>query len=331
VTELRSERLRKDPALREMIERARRASVRGELERRGLWNERTMSRDRGVPCPRCGGVDRFAVNERKNTFICRKGAVAGDAIALAQHLDDTNFLVACETVTGDGAPLSASVMPQPAAQNLELDENAVAKLARVRRLWSDAVDPRGTIAEKYLASRGLVLEDDIAGSVLRFHPAAPWLEDDEITIVRVLAMLAVFRDVITDEICGVQVWRLSPKATKLARKMRGFCGRGAIKLDPCAHITHGLTLGEGLETTLTGRQVGLRPAWALGSAGAIAKFPVLPGIDALTLLAETMDGCTNKRAVERCGCCWEEAGREVFVAAPKVAGDLNDALRRAAV
>src|SRR3954453_2474967 len=41
----------------------------------------------------------------------------------------------------------------------------------------------------------------------------------------------------------------------------------AIKLDPDEDVTSGLVIGEGLETTLSARQVGLRPAWALGSAG----------------------------------------------------------------
>ncbi len=38
-----------------------------------------------------------------------------------------------------------------------------------RRLWGEGVDPRRTLAERYLNSRGLDLPDDIAGRVTRFQ------------------------------------------------------------------------------------------------------------------------------------------------------------------
>jgi hypothetical protein len=58
--------------------------------------------------------------------------------------------------------------------------------------------------------------------------------------------------------------------------------------------------------------------------GAISAFAVLPGIDALTILAET--GEPSAKAVEACGRRWHEAGREVIVARPRFGSDVNDAL-----
>jgi hypothetical protein len=63
----------------------------------------------------------------------------------------------------------------------------------------------------------------------------------------------------------------------------------------------------------------------LGSANAIGEFPVLDGIDALTILAETDDSGANARAVKASGNRWAAADREVIVATPRVAGDMNDA------
>jgi hypothetical protein len=51
-------------------------------------------------------------------------------------------------------------------------------------------------------------------------------------------------------------------------------------------VLAGLNAAEGVETALAARRLGLRPARALGSAGAIAAFPVLLGVEYLTLLAE---------------------------------------------
>ena len=55
----------------------------------------------------------------------------------------------------------------------------------------------------------------------------------------------------------------------------GPVGGAAIKLDADEDVLGGLHIGEGIETCMAARMLGLRPAWALGSAGEIAKFPVL--------------------------------------------------------
>jgi putative DNA primase/helicase len=207
------------------------------------------------------------------------------------------------------------------------DDDA-AKIARARRLWSEGVDPRGTLAERYLASRLLGLDDDIAGPVLRFYGAAPWRAVD--AIVRVPAMLALYRDIRSDEICGVQVTRLSADGAKVGRKMRGRCGIGAIKFDADAHVTTGLTIGEGAETVMAARQLRFRPAWALGSIGAIASFDVLTGIEHITILEENDTNGASARGVTKCAERWHAAGREVVLVASLTGNDVNDAVRGAA-
>ncbi len=111
------------------------------------------------------------------------------------------------------------------------------------------------------------------------------------------------------------------------RRMLGDATEVAIKLDPDEALTMGLIAGEGIETCLAARQIGLRPAWALGSVGMISTLPVLSGVEALTLLAETDKRGANARAIETCGTRWHEAGRTVIVASPKFGGDVNDALQ----
>jgi hypothetical protein len=166
--------------------------------------------------------------------------------------------------------------------------------------------------------------------VLRFHGAVPWREADE-TIIRVPAMLAVYRHILSDEIVGVQVTRLSPAGEKIDRKMRGRCGNGAIKFDADAHVMTGLVVGEGCETAMTARMVGLRPVWALGSKGKIGTFPVLAGIEALTLLREHSETPREQAAVakviEACASRWHAAGCEVGIVEPLAGSDLNDAIQ----
>jgi hypothetical protein len=76
---------------------------------------------------------------------------------------------------------------------------------------------------------------------------------------------------------------------------------------------------------MAGRDLGFRPVWALGSAGAIGSFPLLSGIDALTILAEMDDRGANARAVRTCGDRWAAADREVV--SQRRAAETTDALR----
>jgi len=89
-----------------------------------------------------------------------------------------------------------------------------------------------------------------------------------------------------------------------------------------------LHVGEGIETCLAARQFGLRQAWAVGRAGAVAAFPVLNGLERLTLLAEHDEA--SARAVQACAIRWDAAGREVVLNRPIGGKDLNDVLRGAA-
>jgi len=204
--------------------------------------------------------------------------------------------------------------PAPRAR-LAADDGHRERIARAGTIWGATVDPRGTPAERYLRSRGLALDGDLA-EVVRWHPESR-------------AMVAIMRDIITDTPCGVHRTYLDGAGRKIERRMLGRARRAAIKLDADGDVTTGLIIGEGVETCLTARQAGLRPVWALGSAGAIAAFPVLAGVEAITILAEHDNTGTNRRAAEQCAGRYLAAGREVWIVDPP-RGDINDIIDRRA-
>lgn len=175
----------------------------------------------------------------------------------------------------------------------------------------------------YLAGRGLKAPPECLGTVIRYHPA---LRFDGATSP---AMVCLYRDIVTDAPCGIHRTFLDPNGVKLGRKMLGRTAGAAIKLDDDADVLEGLTIGEGVETCLAARQLGFRPCWALGSAGAVAAFPVLPAIEALTILLEDDKNGANARAAAVCAERWMAAGREVLTVRPIAGGDVNDALRSA--
>lgn len=190
-------------------------------------------------------------------------------------------------------------------------------------LWREAVEPRGTLVQRYLEEcRRLELLEDVANRVVRFHPSCPFGPG-----VRHPCMLLAFRSIADDGLQAIHRTALDPEAKKIGRKMLGPVAGAAIKIDADQDVEQGLTIGEGFETGLAGRMLGFGPVWALGSATAIRTFPVLPGIDALTILAETDDSGANAQAIKECGARWAAEQREVIVATPRVAGDMNDVLQ----
>lgn len=255
-----------------------------------------------------------------------KSFASDDPIACRDHVRALAGLPAWAPASGDRAAIPRPVIIVPAQPDEESERKAAWVQSRTRALWDEARDPRGTIVQTYLEGRALALPGEVAGTVLRFHPACPW-KDENGNLIRVPAMVAVMRCIHTDRLKAVHRTRLTPDGRKVDRRMLGDATEAAIKLDADETVTAGLTVGEGIETTLAARQIGFKPAWALGSVSTMGTFPVLSGIETLTLLAEDDKKGANAKAINACGTRWHEAGREVITVASRTGGDVNDAIK----
>jgi putative DNA primase/helicase len=201
------------------------------------------------------------------------------------------------------------------------------RIKRARALWAEAVHLGGTMAEPYLRSRRLELDSRVTGgSVLRFHSACPWRDENTGRTVFIPCMLAAFTSIDDGEITAIHRVRVDQpqRWPKTERRMLGVVHRAAVKLDAAGSA---LVVGEGVETCLAARQLGHKPAWALGSARAIAHLPVLEGVERLRILGEA--GKASADAVQLVGRRWHRAGRRVQVVTSSVGSDLNDELMAA--
>jgi hypothetical protein len=241
------------------VENARLTPIESVLETRGFRLK--GNKERCGPCPVCGGTDRFSINTTRQIFNCRGcGGKGRGAIDIVRFLDECDFRTAVETLAGKHANDPVPVRPAPAKP---VDDSREYQIASALKIWGASVNPRGTLAELYLNGRGLELGEDLAGEVIRWHAGLG-------------AMVALFRNIETDEPQAVSRTYLSPEATKTERWFIGPVGGAAIKLDADETVLAGLHVGEGIETCMTARQYERRrPTWALGSAGALAAFPVL--------------------------------------------------------
>ena len=87
--------------------------------------------------------------------------------------------------------------------------------------------------------------------------------------------------------------------------------QGVVRLSSDEDVLEGLGICEGIEDGLAILVSGWAPVWAATNAGGVERFPVLPGIEALTIFHDKDEAGT--RAAELCAQRWASAGREVFL------------------
>src|SRR5262249_25939220 len=148
---------------------------------------------------------------------------------------------------------------------------------------------------------------------LRFHPACPRGE------VRLPAMLGLMSGIVTGRLLGVhrtflRADGLAKAAVEPGKMMLGRARGAVLKLTPDEEVSLGLGLTEGLEDALAVLAGGFAPVWACLSAGTMAAFPVLGGIEALTVFAD--NDTAGAGAAASCVARWRAAGKEACVVAP---------------
>ena len=186
------------------------------------------------------------------------------------------------------------------SQGLDVDHDREARVDGAKRWWRETDPLRGSLGEHYFVEHRKL---DI-GAVpqlphLRWHP-------------RARAVVALMTDAVSGEPVGVHRTFLDPNGAKIKRKMLGVQGVVRLSLDDAVTASLGLT--EGIEDGLAVLLSGWSPVWSATSAGAIAKFPVLGGIESLTVFADA--DAAGLQSAEVCKDRWRLAGREAVIAAP---------------
>lgn len=115
-------------------------------------------------------------------------------------------------------------------------------------------------------------------------------------------------DPVTNDPVGIHRTYLNAEGGKFDRKMLGH--QGVVRITSDEDVTYGLGIAEGIEDALA---VALHwgPAWAATSAGAIERFPVLFGVDCITVFAD--DDTAGAKAACACADRWTAAGKEARI------------------
>jgi hypothetical protein len=199
---------------------------------------------------------------------------------------------------------------------------------RARRLWAIAKPISGTVAQRYLASRGL---HRLPGSdTLRFHPACwyrPDADDESDVATAWPALIAGVRNG-DGQLTGVHRTFLVPDGSGKAavatpRRALGHLAGNGVRIDMPEDV---LAAGEGLETMLSLRQLAPRmPAVAALSAVHLAALTLPATLRRLYLALDWDDA--GRWAGDSLAAKARSIGAETVILAT-THGDLNDALRK---
>jgi hypothetical protein len=221
--------------------------------------------------------------------------------------------------------LSAQLATHTLSTDRDNDADDAARTRGALAIWSDAADPRGTPVWRHLAARGIALGElpSRIHAALRWHPYCPWGTDG----ARHGCMVALWTDAVSSEPRAIHRTAITDAGAKVGRKTWGPNAGCVIRLWPDEKVERGLVIGEGVETTLAAatriqhRGTLLTPAWAAGDTGHLEKFPILPGIDALTVLVDHDENGRGQRAAAECARRWTAARREVIQLIPRILGE----------
>jgi hypothetical protein len=248
-----------------------------------------------LACPRCAKGERdtalsVRVDQDGGVFFCHRCQWRG---AWRSGLRNEPPAVSRRRAVAAPDRITAAHTPLEWSPNAEV-------------IWHRTEPLRGTLAESYLRSRGCLLPPDDGD--LRFLPP----RDDYPP-----ALCARVTDAIDARPLTLHFTRLRHDGSGKAGTGRDktlLAGHrkagGVIRLWPDEAVTSGLAVAEGIESALAAAH-DFQPVWACVDAGNLPKFPVLAGIDSLTLFADA--DAAGLTAARECAARWAAAGREVFI------------------
>jgi hypothetical protein len=267
----------------------------------------------------------FTVADDKQFFHCFGCGAHGDVFSFVARIHNVDFRAAVEKVAaGLGSGISAAPLPAAGLNTGRHSEDEERNRRLAWRLWSAALEPRGTPVERYLNHRGLELPPT---SVLRWAPQC-WNRE---TGRELPAMLARADSADGNFAAVHRTWLLPDGSGKAAlREPKWSLGPtkgAAVRLAPLGPV---LAVAEGIETALTAIVAGV-PAWAALSGPGIERLVLPREIVEITIIADRDRSGIGERLAQRAGYRFLAEGRRVRIVLPPQPGtDLNDVLLRRA-
>jgi hypothetical protein len=194
---------------------------------------------------------------------------------------------------------------------------------------------RGTRGERYLREVRRI-DTDVVADVLERVDVIGWRSrayfhepGHELHGQRLGCIVGVMTDPVTAlPTGGISRTYIDENLHKVCKAKTLGSPAGIIRLTRDEDVAYGLCLAEGLETALSAMAKGFQPVWSTGSAALMKTFPVLNGIECLTVIADHDASGAGEGAAREVEARWRRAGREARIFMSESPGDLNDLLQR---
>lgn len=290
------------------------------------------------PCPVCGGKDRFSINTKKRVWHCRGCGRGGDIVDLVRHLDSLSFAEAIARLTNE--------MPEPERQGRPAEakpasDDEARNLRSAARIVAELVPVKGSAGETYLRKVRKIDTAAIADVLARvdaigwhravyFHQLDPEKPYHELHGRKLGALIGIMTDPVTAKLTGaISRTYLGADGAKVGKAKTLAAPAGIVRLSRDEDVLGGLHLAEGIESGLCALSLGFRPLWVTGSTSLMRVFPLLGGIERLSILADRDANGAGENAAKVAACRWREAGRDARIRRlSQGLGDVNDAEAR---
>lgn len=286
---------------------------------KGRWFECLVSygmdpsflRNRGGPCPICGGRDRFRFDDKdgSGSFFCSH-CQPGTGMTLLQLFTGRGFK--------DLAPeLDKNYQAYRPVQAKKVDnEKAIAKLREGMVPLED-----GDLVHRYLAGRGI---QEVPKAFLRYHPSVYHWDEKRYMPAMCAVMQAGDGSRAGYHLTFLDLESGKAKIEKSRLYTRGESGKAAIRL--CAVSDH-IHLAEGIETALSVKALSNVGCWATGDAGRLENFQPPKGCKKITVHADIDHNHRGEQAAETLAFRMHQLQIEVSILRECVRGeDHNDIL-----
>jgi hypothetical protein len=221
--------------------------------------------------------------------MCRCPAHSDTEPSLSIRQGDRGILVTCFAGCSREDVLTELRRVRPGQRYVVPEYTAVRRPANIGRIWDQALDVRGTLAERYLGRRHLLPPP----SDIRFHPRCPYLPRPRTVFEP--ALLVAVREGRT--LLAIQRIFLDPTTADYVRKvMLGAPAAGAWRGRGFAST---LAIAEGFETAEAFARIHAIPCWASLGARRLDQVAIPETVETLVIAEDNdAEGRRAARAAE---------------------------------
>ena len=258
----------------------------------GRWTEilaslgvdESILKRRNMPCPLCGGTDRFQYTDKfgEGNYHCRQCGPGG-GFKLLQATLGVDF----DTALRDVERLVGMIPAMAVVRTCEPSAERMKKLAL--RIWNEAAPvTQGDEVDRYLGGRGLALP--VYPKVLRFHPALGYFQKDAAgksrKVAEYPAMLACIQGAGGHAVTLHRTYlhdggKLAAGDAK--KVLSAGINGAAVRL---FEATEELAISEGIETGIAVHLATGKPVWAGLNAGNLEKLWLPNSVRKLCIYAD---------------------------------------------